>query len=80
MLQDANRVLKRKVSDSPTASLPRKLCIRSLGPHDALDHSQEHVVQLFSFEETLSASGKAGAQVGRSVAPLGGGSSIYKLF
>jgi hypothetical protein len=73
MLQDANRVLKRKVSDSPIASLPRKLCIRSLGPHDALDHSQEYVVQ-------LSASGKAGAQVGRSVGPLGGGSSIYKLF
>nr|TKV91304.1 hypothetical protein SEVIR_9G087100v2 [Setaria viridis] len=61
MLQDANRVLKRKVSDSPTANLPRKLCIRSLGPHDALDHSQEHVVQ-FSSEETLSASSKAGAQ------------------
>lgn len=79
MLQDANRVLKRKVSDSATVNLARKL---SLGPHDSLDHSQEQIILLLSSEDTLSASDKVDAQsqVGRSVGPPGGSSSIKWAF
>lgn len=82
MLQDANRVLKRKVSDSATVNLPRKLYTCSLGPHDSLDHSQEQIIQLLSSEETLSASDKsdAQAQIGRSVGPPGGRCSIKWAF